>query len=1217
MLKKILLISVLSVSAYHCAVAQSAFANASPPSSSQSLIRVLNQLERKFDISFAYQRKHLVGKTAIYREVSRQELISYLSDILAPLNLVCDPLDEVRQNIFVITEREDISKTRTQVDSVRSKPTVARRWVFGTITTATQLTPVEGANVVLKNSSRGTVTDKYGNFLMEIPNGSQPTIVVSCIGYETREVAVQHDNPLQISMQESVGSLSEVVVTAMGIDRAEKGLGYAINMINSHQIVSVGNTNMNSALYGKAPGVRIRTAPGGATSAVTMQVRGLNSLNYNAQPLYVIDGVIMRDGNERGTAGINNDDYFTDTRIRGNGVLDINPADIDNLTVLKGASASALYGSDASSGVVLITTKKGLRRVGMGVDFNYQFTVEEATSFPKYQNVYGPGFDRARNATLGANAEGWVPVDITGDGKPDINRPLFESHAQFGPAMNGEEVVWWDGTVKRYQPQPDNFKNLYRRGFSSAMNVAVSNQIDRWSYRLSVSRNDYQGTQVGGSMARNTVNLNTSVLAAPRLKADLMLNYTHTDVHNRPVKINRLMSSWSGFFSRAENMSNFFNHYQTSAGYKWVPYEQSYLNPAEAVRYATPRGYEVMNLLWQQLRNKEDEAQDRLISSFTLSYQPTEKIEVRSRLGYDITGRSIESKNYNEYPVRFNSVASTGSYGLSTGRYSILYTDLLATYRQRLGSRWKLTGNTGLQLRDENFNNESISTSGGLVLENWFKLDNSYNKVLNTVRSTISVLKMAYLGVASISYDDWAFVELTGRQEYSSTLPPGSNGFFYPSINSAFLLSEKIKLPEFVDFSKIRLSYGVVGNSPPPYESNILYSLNNLSMLSGSVIAASTSGNLFGNNSIRPERKYEFEVGWNTRFFRRRVGFDLTFYRNRIVDQIVKLDVPSSVGADRVLTNSATLGGHGWELGIDATILSRRVVWNATLNGAINTTKLLDLQSGTPQLVLREFEGSSIRVVAEQGKMLGDIHIYPRKTDNAGNPIINANGLYVIDNTRYEKVGNLIPKVTGGFLNSFVFRNWTAQLNFDFSFGGQILSPALKYGLGGGVYESTLRFRDEKNGGLPYYIDGAGKKILLPNHQAVSPNGPVYHDGIVLDGVTEDGAINTTVVDAAAYYLTTYDWGNNSWNAGAVYDNSYIKLREASLSYGLPQKISEKFRLQRMRISLIGRNLFYPWRTLENIDPESTIGTNWLNQGIDESAGVATRSYGFSLNVVF
>lgn len=1194
-----------------------------PDASQMPLIEILDRIEQNYNVSFAFQKKFLSGKFATYRVLLNENFETYLNEILPPLHLTFRKIENIKEKIYIISPVEnslqDSVMTEKSRDSVSSSViSNSKSLVYGSVKGA-GFRGVPGVNVVLRDTNTGTVTDGDGNFSIEVPRDHAYSLVFSHVGFETKEVELNNASKLEVVLVENIQALSEVVVTALGIDRDQKALGYAVTSVEGSQLTTSGNTNTVSALYGKIPGVRIRTAPGGATSAVTMQVRGLNSLNYNAQPLYVIDGVIMRDGNERGANGVNNDDYFTDTRIRGNGILDISPTDIQNITVLKGASASALYGSDASSGVVLISTKKGAKKSGLGVDVNYQVAQEAVAFMPRYQNIYGPGYDRATNLSMGATEEGWLPVDLNGDGIPDAQRPRFQSYGQFGPKMEGQDVVWWDGSIRKYTPQPNNYENFYRKGLSSSFNVALSNRIDKWFYRISYTRMDYAGIQVGGNLGRNTLNLNTSLKASDKLKVDLMVNYSNSMVHNRPLKVNRLMSSFDGFFSRAEDMSLFFEKYKTSEGYKWVPYDQAQRNPEEALRFPAPRGFEVMNLLWEQLTNSEDELQNRMISSLTVDYGIAKNLKLRGRGGYDITNLSVEMKKHNEYPTRFNGTTSTGAYGITTGRFSVLYSDALLTYTKSFPRNFKLVSNAGFQLRDEKYFNESISTSGGLVLENWFSLNNSFNPVLNNTRSNTKILKYAFLGVTNLSYKDYLFVEVTGRQEYSSTLPPGYNSYFYPSVNTSFVFSEAFKMPSFIDFGKLRISDGVVGNAPPAYESNVVYNLSNLQTSSGSTISATSSGSLYGNNAIRPERKHETEIGLDVRMFHNKLGVDLTYYVNRTYDQILKLDVPGSAGADRVLTNVGTIGGHGWELGISATPFSKKLVWTMGINAAFNTTKLFDLSPGVDHLVIRELEGSSIRVVAEKGEAIGNIYVYPRMTDAGGNPIIGDNGLYEIDHSRYVKAGNLLPDFTGGFLNTLLYKNFNLQFNFDFSLGGQIISPALKYGMAAGQYETTLQYRDEAHGGLPYYINSSGEKITLPNHSASAPGGAkVYHDGVVLNGVKENGAANTTVIDAATYYLNTFDWGNNAWNErGAIYDNNYIKLREVMLGYTIPKSISKKLHFQTVRFSIFGRNVLYVWRTLQDLDPEATIGTNWLNQGIDESAGAATRSFGFAMKLSF
>uniref|UniRef100_A0AC34GA45 TonB-dependent receptor plug domain-containing protein n=1 Tax=Panagrolaimus sp. ES5 TaxID=591445 RepID=A0AC34GA45_9BILA len=301
--------------------------------------------------------------------------------------------------------------------------------------------PISGVTVTVKGTTKGTQTIANGSFTIQAAQGE--TLRISIVGYKTQEIVVGSNKAINVTLTSDAAALDEVVVTAMGIKRESKALGYAVSNIKADEITKAGNTNFGSALYGKAPGVKITTAPGGSASAVNVQIRGINSLNYQRQPLYVVDGIIIRNDQQNGAAGANNNNFDRDQRIRGNGMLDINPADIDNISILKGAAASALYGSDAASGVIVITTKKGTKGRGLGVDFNYTGSLERAAFLPKFQNEYGPGYDAGINVTNGATAEGWI-LDPK---SPSGRRPYFRSYASFGPKFTGEDVLWWDGQL--------------------------------------------------------------------------------------------------------------------------------------------------------------------------------------------------------------------------------------------------------------------------------------------------------------------------------------------------------------------------------------------------------------------------------------------------------------------------------------------------------------------------------------------------------------------------------------------------------------------------------------------------------------------------------------------------------------------------------------------------------------------------------------------------
>ena len=1203
---------------------QSLHAGASTPAKDttiarQPLFSILKQLNQSKGIYFLFSDRsfgEILVKPVINKDRPTEQILEEL------LQFTGLKFKKINDKTFVIIAASIVPET--PLNKLNKPPTtnentgIGRKsqLVKGRVTTM-EGKPLANVSVWVKGSGRGTTTNADGEFDVEGMKGE--VLELTSVGYERKEILLNNSNAIiylntQLSVVENI--MNEVVVTALGVNKYSRSLGYSLSTVRSEDLTSAGNTNFASALYGRSPGVLINTAPGGATSAVQVQIRGVNSLNFNAQPLYVVDGIIIRNANEKGVTGINNGGYWVDPRIRGNGILDINAADIDNLSILKGASATALYGSEAAAGVVVITTKKGTPKKRLGVSVNYTNTIEQAAFLPKYQHTYGPGADRATNLSEGATEEGWIPVDMDGDGINDHLRPNFTAYAQFGPKFDNQLVPWWDGEMRPYMAHEKNYKQLYRTGFNSLFNASVANQTDKFSYRLSYTRNDYKGIQQGGDLQKNTFHLNSNLKITDKLNVDVITNFFFNKVHNRPYQLTRIIAAYAGFYSRAEDMSVVLNKYKTSEGYKWVPWNQSQRNPAEALRYNVKN--EMLDFLWMQLRNSEDEFQDRFLNSITLNYEMHKNLKFRARLGNDFTSLKTETRQYSEYPIVYNtSNTSTGQYKMANGRYSILYGDGLVTWSKKFNKNWNLSVTGGFQSRKENYNDQSSETTDGLLEENWFSLENSYHPV-KTVTDRSAVLKYAWLGFFNLAYKNYLFFEGTAREEYSSTLPPGKNNYFYPSLNTGFIFSELMQLPAWLSFGKLRTSFGIVGNAPPAYTSPVTYTQTTLSTMNGPVAALNAQMNA-GNNDIRPENKYELEVGLETMLFRNRVGFDVTWYNSRTVDQIVQLSIPASSGAMTKLVNAGELQSNGLEMGIHAIPLTgKKFKWTSQLNVSMSSSRVSKLASGVKNIVFYEAEQNALRIVAEEGERVGNIYVYPRLKDDAGNYVIGSNGLYLIDNSRYEKVGNVMPRVTGGWFNTLNWKRFSLDCAIDYRIGGKLVSPPLKYNTGAGMYESTLRYRDAEHGGLPYYINNAGEKIALPDHQAEAPNGgKVYHDGVVLPGVTVAGKENAQIIDAAYYYMNTFIWGASAVNESAVVDNSYIKLREVVLGYTLPAKLTGKLHFNSIRISLIGRNLLYFYRTLKNLDPEATIGSNWIRQSVDEGSMAATRSFGFSVNMDF
>jgi iron complex outermembrane receptor protein len=1058
--------------------------------------------------------------------------------------------------------------------------------------------PLVGVSVMEKSGSAGTLTDANGAFKLNV--NTDATLVLSYVGYIRQEVPLNGRLSLVVRLLPDSKGLNEIVVTALGIKRERRKLGYAVANVSGDEIIKASPTNFGSALYGRAAGVKIQSAPGGATSAVNIQVRGINSITGDNQPMIVVDGVPIRKDS------YNTGDYWSDSRIRGNSLLDINPDNIQDISILKGAAATALYGSDGANGVVVITTKSGKKRAGMGVDFNYSYGIEKPSVLPELQSEYGPGYWRALNKSArGADDDGWIQLgDINGDGKADV-RPIYNVYGQFGPRFDGRDIIWWDGTTHKYVAHPDNWKNFYRTGQSSVANIALSNASDRGGYRLSYVRNDYKGIQIGGKQEKNTFNLNTSYKITPKLTTDVVVTYVNEYVHNRTLQLGRVTGSFTGMFGAADDMDSYFQHYQTTKGYKYVTLDNAARDPDEAFKYKL-QSTEFLDFLWNQLANSYDERSNRVISSATASYEITKELKFRGRVGNDFTGYTSETKNKAEYPLSFGE---SGAYATDNNQYNIIYTDLLLAYNKQLSTKFVLNASLGYQARRQDNRYSNVSTQAGLTQENWFSINASKNQASGRSTRT-SYLQDGLFGILGLEYRNFLFLEGTLRRERVSTLYPGKNVYYYPSVSASFELSRALELPKSFDYFKLRAGYGGVASPADPYAANIVY---NGTTVNGVPILY--PGNTYGNNDLKPQLKYETEVGLEMKMFEGRFGMDISYYNNTTRGQIIRLTVPSTTGATSIWSNVGDLNNYGLEVALNGTpYTSKNFDWSLRGTLGYNRNKLTSLTTGLNQLNLQTIDNGGAVIVANVGEKAGDIMVYDRKKDDQGRYIIDAGGFYETDNTKMVKAGNIQPDLTGGIANTFRYKNWSLDFLVDFRWGGQIVSTTSQYAWGAGLFKSTLQYRDEAHGGKTYYEDAAGNRSLTPFTGAKE-----YHDGMILDGVDATGKQNDKIISAPEYYLTTYDWGitpNTSYRT-AVFDNNFIKLREVSLSYALPVRLANKARMQTLTVGLFGRNLLYFYKTLPELDPEVGIGSSFIGQGYEAGTATASRTIGANLRLSF
>ncbi|WP_188766607.1 SusC/RagA family TonB-linked outer membrane protein [Emticicia aquatilis] len=1086
--------------------------------------------------------------------------------------------------------------------------TIYAQTISGRVTSKQDGQPMTGVSVSIKGSNAGTTTDDKGSY--SIKASAQSTLVFSFIGFKTSEIPVGNRSTVDVTLEEDATQLEEVAVTGLGISKQQRALGYASVTIKSDALIKTASPNFASALYGKAPGVRIAATPGGATSAVNITIRGVNSITGRNQPLIVMDGVPIRDGEVR------NNDYWGDQRLRGNGLLDINPEDVDNISILKGASAAALYGSEAVNGVVLITTKNGKGRKGLGVDFNTSYSVDNVAYLPRYQNIRGAGAPLNVN-NAGQDAEGFIYYDTNGDGVKDT-RGILNFSINFGPKFDGKPTMSWDGVVRPYEAQKNNYGGLYQQGQNSNINLAISQGNENSNLRFSLTRQDNQGISLGAKNTKNIANFNSNFKIGQKWNTDIIVNYINQYTHNRPYSIDRMINNFTGMIGRFDNAEWYLNKYKTSKGYRFVTGSAQSLTPNENIIYNGFKG-DIADYVWRLKEHNLDEYSNRVIASMTNYYQIYKDLKLRGRVSTDFTSERVENRQSTEVPLAFNN---SGSFSLGSNLYSIVYGDVLLTYTKKVTPNLELNAMGGYTATKELATKIGRETSVGLSTENLFDIAASINTPVSS-SSRSKLAKDALLATINADYKGYLFLEGTVRRDRTSTMNPNNNTFVYPSVNSSFVFTDAFTMPEALSYGKIRASWGIVGNYPDIYNANIAYDQNTLGVqaIGGKPVLYTTIPTTFGNDGIRPEQKREFEFGLETKFLKNRLGFDISYYNAQVVDQILPLTLPATSGATSVLTNIGTLRNKGIEVAITATpYRTRNFMWTSILNLSKNTNVVEKLANGATELLHADYDGNAAQLRSVVGQPMGDFYAHPIATNANGEKIVNPDGLYKVDADKMIKVGNAMPKVVGGFINSLTYKGISLDIVTDFRFGGYIMPTGINWMISRGLLEESTKFMDKESGGLSYYVAN-GKGIQTTADKG--PNGEtVYHDGMLMEGVSDKGEKNTNVISQAYYYWNTYNWGGPQYSSSRyelyIQKNSYIKLRELTLGYTLPAKVASKIGAKRLNVSVFGRNLLYFYRTIKDMDAEqTTAGSRWFQTLTNAGTNPSTRTMGVMLRASF
>ena len=1119
-----------------------------------------------------------------------------------------------------------------------ANPSALRAQQDGTVTgnVVDAYGPVIGASVIIKGTTTGCITDMDGNFTLEgVKNGD--VIQISYIGYKTQEIPYTGQPSINVTMAEDSEQLEEVVVTALGIKKDAKKLGYAVSTISAEDLNKTGSTSVATGLYGKAAGVRINSAPGGGTSSISISVRGLSSITGNTQPLIIMDGVPIRNGNA------NKDGYWTNQRIESNGMVDINPEDIENISILKGAAASALYGSEAANGVVMITTKKGKAGSGTQVDFSANLSFDKVAYMPEIQKEYGPGYD---NYLIGSNSD---PQALTGFRQTRVDRngnsivtPNRETYYSWGAKYDpSKSVTYFDGTQRAWEGIDHNqWADLFRTGVNQTYNLSLTNATEKNNVRFSYTFNDVKPMQYNSRNNKHVFSLNGTFNVTNTIKLNYTANYTKQYIKNRTYRINRLVQDFSGMFSGFTDVGYIREHAVTSLGYQnsiWAGNggTADTLTPDEQFLY-TPMGSTglISGYLWHILGKERLEDHQRFIGSINPTWDIIPGLTLSGRIATDLTVDKTEDMNGAENAHVFSTNGNySDSYGLQNSRYSIVYGDVMLMFDKTFGEKHNVTANLGWNARQESYYLSNVSTQNGLTQENWFHLNASVGTP-NASMTKQELLRTGAFLTASYGYDSWGYVEGSIRQEKTSTLSNGNNSFWYPSASVSVLYTEllKDKNPSWWNYGKVRLSYGVVGNAPEIYRANMAYS--QAQILRDANYTYNVVPTSIGNEAIKPETKYEFELGIENKFLNNRLGMEFNFYSNTVKDQILQTTAAASMGAQSMLMNVGELENKGIELNVYGTpIETKDWHWDLRANVAWNKNKVNKLAEGLDVLTHGSpFDNGAATIESHVGEPMGDIYTYTWMTDDEGNYIVGENGLYITDTSERHKVGNAMPKVTGGFGTSLSYKNWSLDVQFDFRFGGDVLNQPWQFMMCAGNIEDAVGVRDAETGGIFYYSDTedptnkASIHVVSPDQVTNYQRGEtmvnghyLWDNGIILPGVKEDGTPNDIIVTQAEAYTNMYGWGTGATLSyqDAVQKNNYIKCREISLGYTLPKAWTEKFACNRLQISAFARNPFYIYRSLKLFDAETSDGTDWVSQAQVGGSTASARTFGFSIRASF
>ena len=1000
-----------------------------------------------------------------------------------------------------------------------------------------------GATVLEKGTQNGTSSDFDGMYSIELTN-SNAVLEFTYIGYEKQEITVDGKTTINVSLISKAEALEGIVVTALGIKKEAKTLGYASQSIDGDELNKATENNVVNALSGKVAGVQINQSGTGLGGTSKVVIRGFSSIAGDNTPLYVIDGIPML--NPQGGGGqFGGVDY-------GDGISNISSADIASMNVLKGASATALYGSRGQNGVIMITTKSGTKRKGIGIEISSNSVLEQGLVFPKFQNKFGRG------------SNGNYPINSAGT----FNNSILDS---WGPLMKGQSLVNWTGAETPYAAQPNNIRDFFRAGSSLTNSIALSGGGEKTQARFSITHLKNEGIVPNGNLERTNFNLNVTSKLTDKLTLTAKANYIRQDVFNRPDlalspdnPMNSLVQMPRNI--RLEDLRDF----QTPDGRPRV-YTNGSVNTWQ-------------NPYWAVNLNTNNDSRDRVIGFAQLEYQATDWLKVHLRSGTDFYNDFRQDRNATNTIYRVTPDQSF--YSEYYGRVEEQNTDILISTNNKISDKWNISTNIGANMR-KNTARSLVTTAQGLNVPNFFVIQNALSTVTSEGGSEKKVNSV--YGTMQIDYNDFLFIEASARNDWSSTLSPDNWSYFYPSVSTSFIVTDAFEMnTDILSFGKLRASYAEVGNDLQPGQLDPVYVVNGLGH------GGQTFGQIINTKpptDLKPERTKSYEVGLDAWFFKNRVKLSATYYYAGTEDQIIQAPVSKPSGYRDALLNAGLIVNQGLEATLNIIpVQNDNFKYETYFNFSRNVSEIKELAPNVEvyDLTGADYDQFGVAILAEVGGQFGDIYAnkaYLRDPDT-GQRIINAQGLPIEDPAGRKKIGNFQPDFLLGWGHNISYKNFSLSLLLDYRKGGDIFSFSNSLAAANG---NAFRTRDDR---LEWYA-GAG--------------------GYVAEGITESGAPNTVEVDPQTYWQNVGGRGS-LYAEEFLYDGSYLKLRELTLGYTFPKNFTANSFINSLRVSLVGRNLFILHSNTDGFDPEATFNSGNA-QGIEALAIPSTRSVGINLNI--